>query len=136
VEAERTRSQRDASRIAAVPTGLAGLFLILLGLLVALGGNPVARVGDPYGWFGVGAGTAALALAVAGAVLRSWGLPLFGGMVVLALATLAAGAAGNADSYVLVGIGGLLAVGCVAAVTYQLGRIADAVARSERDGVD
>jgi hypothetical protein len=136
MQTERTRSSRTASLVAAVPTGLAALFVIVLGLLVALGGNPVARYGDPSGWFGVGVGAAMLLLAAAGALLGNWAVPLFGAMFVLSLGALAAGAAWSADDYILVGVGGLLAVGCAAAVTYQLGRIAAAVARNERDDED
>ena len=98
-----------------------------------MGGNPVARYADSSGWFGVGVGAAMLVLAGIGALLGNWGVPLFGSMFVLCLGALAAGAAWGADEYILVGVGGLLAVGCAAAVTYQLGRIADAVARNERD---
>lgn len=133
MKVERAGSSRAASLVAAVLTGLAALFLIVLGLLVALGGNPVARFGDPSGWFGVGVGAAMLVLALVGALQGNWGVPLFGAMFVLSLGALAAGAAWSADDYILVGVGGLLAVGCAAAVTYQLGRIADAVARNERD---
>jgi hypothetical protein len=123
------RSRRAAARLAAVPCALTGLALIALGVLVLSGANP-------FGWFGVGAGAGVLLLAFAGLLLSDWSVALFGGLFVLALCTLAAGAAGDADGFLLVGIVCLVLVGCTAALTHQLGRVAEAAAGRAHDGAD
>jgi hypothetical protein len=122
----RGRSPRVAALLAAVPTALSGLVLAVLGVVVLLDA-------DPFGWLGVGAGAVVLVLAVLAVALASWGVALFGGLCVLALSTLAGGVAGDDDRYILTGIACLVGVGCAAALAHQLGRVAEATARRERD---